>query len=144
ERPWAEKLFKGPLTYDFGSVPRGGKVVYQFPVTNIYAAPLQFTQVRSTCSCLTPTAKPGTLQPQESGFIEVSVDTMRFSGPKEFKIYVTTGPTYISSATLTVTCVVRTDVVLNPPGQLTFGVVPQGKKAIQTLDVEYAGALDWR
>src|SRR5262249_38265578 len=93
---WAEKLFKSPLTYDFGSVPKGEKVPYNFNVTNIYAVPLEFTYVKSSCGCLTPTAKPRVLKPQESGVIECVVDTMKFSGFKEFTIQVTVGPDFIS------------------------------------------------
>jgi len=45
---------------------------------------------------------------------------------------------------LEVTANSRADVVLNP-GQVSLGVVAQGQKSSpQVIDVEYAGALDWR
>src|SRR5207237_931355 len=50
---------------------------------------------------------------------------------------------FVSTAKLTVNVVSRQDVVFNP-GQINFGVVPQGKTPSQTVDVEYAGTLDWR
>src|SRR5207245_8268836 len=45
---------------------------------------------------------------------------------------------------LRVSATSRTDVVVNP-GQISFGVVPRGQAtAAQSIDVEYAGVLDWR
>ena len=38
---------------------------------------------------------------------------------------------------------VGTVIVFNP-GQVNFGVVPRGQSPTQSVDVEYAGALDWR
>src|SRR5262249_1321891 len=59
-------------------------------------------------------------------------------------IYFSVGPQYISTATLQVSANSRADIVFNP-GQITFGVVPQGKPTQpRSLDVEYAGRLDWK
>jgi hypothetical protein len=91
------------------------------------------------------TATPSTnvLQPRESGYLDVTMDAHRFTGPKTVTIYVTLGPQYISTAALTLSANSRVDVVFNP-GQINLGVVPKGQKATQTIDVEYAGVLDWR
>ena len=123
--------------------PTALAVKYSFPVKNIYAVPLTFIQVRSGCGCLTPVANPSTLQPQQTGTIDITIDTTRFKGPKLFNVFVTVGPEFVSTATLTINAVSRQDVVFNP-GQLNFGVVPQGFNPTQTVDVEYAGLLDWR
>ena len=44
---WAEKMFvkdNAPhLTHDFGNVPRGTLLYHAFPVTNIYAVPLEIS-----------------------------------------------------------------------------------------------------
>jgi hypothetical protein len=50
---------------------------------------------------------------------------------------------YFSTAELKVSTFSRPDVVFNP-GQVDFGVVSHGQLARQVLDVEYAGALNWR
>ncbi len=47
QQPWAEKLFGGVTSHDFGNVPHGAQVKYSFKVKNIYAVPLEFTDVRS-------------------------------------------------------------------------------------------------
>lgn len=141
---WADKLFaKAGPTHNFGNVPRGAVLSHRFPMTNIYAVPLQITGTRVSCGCVTVTPSATTLQPKESGYIDVVMDARRFTGDKTVSIYVTVGPQYTSTATLQVTANSRTDIVLNP-GQVTFGIVAMGQTPTQTIDVEYAGVLDWR
>src|SRR5262249_9132637 len=73
-----------------------------------------------------------------------TLDTKRFSGPKKVTISVTVGPEYVSTADLQLSFNSRADVVFNP-GQVSFGVVARGKGSDkQEIDVEYAGALDWK
>jgi hypothetical protein len=140
---WADKLFKGASSHDFGTVPRGAQLYHQFQMTNIWAVPLQIESVRTSCGCVTATASQQILQPRESAFLDIKMDAHRFTGPKTVTIYVTVGPQFTSTATLRVSANSRTDVVFNP-GQISFGVVGQGQAAVQTIDVEYAGVLDWR
>jgi uncharacterized protein DUF1573 len=141
---WADKLFaKAGTTHNFGNVPRGAVLSYRFPLTNIYAVPLEITGTRVSCGCVTVTPSASKLQPKESGYIDIVMDARRFTGAKTVSIYVTVGPQYTSTATLQVSANSRTDVVFNP-GQVNFGVVAGGQTPAQTIDVEYAGTLDWR
>jgi hypothetical protein len=144
EGPWANKLFPdGVLTHDFGSVPRGSLLYHRFEVQNVYEVPLELN-VRVGCHCVTAVANPRVLQKLEKGTIDITMDAHRFTGHKSVNVYVTTGPQFISTATLQVTANSRTDVVLNP-GQITFGVVGHGQQSPnEVIDVEYAGVLDWR
>lgn len=140
---WANKLFKDQTSHDFGNVARGAQLHHRFAVTNPYAVPLEFTNVRVSCGCLTATPNVKVLQPRESGWIDIFMDARRFNGPKTVNIFVTVGPTFISTAELKVLAVSRADIVFNP-GQVSFGTVAAGQTPSQTLDVEYAGALDWK
>jgi hypothetical protein len=143
---WADKIFLaggGKTAHDFGTVARGTQLVHTFTITNIYSVPLEITNVRTSCGCLTATPSSKLLKPQEKAQLHIAMDARRFSGPKTVNVYVTVGPEYVSTATLRVSANARTDVVLNP-GQINFGVVRQGQGPTQVLDVEYAGAFDWR
>jgi hypothetical protein len=140
---WAEKMFKDGTTHDFGSVPRGTVLYHRFKISNIYAVPLEIS-ARVGCHCVTATPSTRVLQPREEGYVDVTMDTRKFPGPRKVDIHFTVGPEYISTAILNVSAVSRTDIVLNP-GQISFGIVVRGQKpAPQTIDVEYAGVLDWR
>src|SRR5262245_3608358 len=144
---WANKLFMKPhgegTFYDFGSVPRGGVLTHRFPLKNIYAVPLEIVGTRISCGCVSITSTPQVLKSRETSFIEITMDARRFTGPKTVNVFITIGPQFTSTATLTVSANSRADVVLNP-GQISFGVVERGDKSTRTIDVEYAGRLDWR
>jgi len=103
---WANKVFeaKGSTSHDFGKVPRGTQVTHRFLLKNIYAVPIDITDTRVSCGCVTVTASGKTLQPNEEGHINVVLDTRRFSGPKAITIYVgVRGKGYSSTARLQVT-----------------------------------------
>ena len=142
---WAEKMFKGGLKHDFGTVPHGAQLKHSFTITNIYNARMQITLVKSGCSCVTATTPKtgGWLAPLESTTIDVVMNARLFSGPKTVGIRVHVGPEYISSAELKVSSNSRADVVFNP-GEVNFGSVTRGQTPTQTIDVEYAGKLNWQ
>lgn len=147
---WLKKAFLangGSDRNDFGNQPRGTQLYHRFPMTNIWAVPLEILPdkagLRTSCGCVTVTPTKYTLQPREQGYLEVIMDTRKFIGPKTVTIFVTVGPEFTSTATIQVSANSRTDVVFNP-GQVEFGVVPAGQSPTQTIEVEYAGVLDWR
>jgi len=142
QESWAEKMFKWGTTRDFGTVPRGAQLVHQFKMENIYAEPLEIT-TRVSCGCVTATPSVKVLQPQQTGTIDILMDARKFQGQKTVVVEVTVGPKYVSTARLTVSGNSRVDVVLNP-GQINFNLIAAGQSPpAQSLDVEYAGALDW-
>lgn len=140
---WANKLFKDGTSHDFGTVAYGAQLFHRFRMTNIYAVPLEITDIRSTCGCVTATPGKKVLQPKEETYVEVSMDARRFKGPKTVSVHLTVGPKYISTAELRLTATSRADIVFNP-GQVNFGVVAAGATPSQTIDIEYAGLADWK
>ncbi len=140
---WANKLFPEGTTHNFGNVPRGAVLPYKFKMTNIYAVPLQIINTRASCGCVTIKPSADVIQPKESATIEISMDARRFTGPKTVDIFITVGPQFTSTATLHVSANSRADVVFNP-GAANFGVVASGQSPTLLIDIEYAGALDWK
>ncbi len=142
-KDWANKLFE-VHDHDFGDVAKGAQLKFAFKITNIYKVPLQISDIRVTCGCLTwtPIAKP--IEPNESVYLHTNMDASKFSGHKEIKMYVTVGPQYVSTATLRLVAHARTDVVFNP-GFFDFGVVGRGQGASKSIDADYAGyTKDWQ
>src|SRR5262249_48411744 len=97
--PWAEKLFKGATSHDFGTVPRGSQLSYRFTLTNIYAVDLQLVNIRSSCGCVTVNPSTRLLKSKQTAYLEILMDTRKFTGAKTISIYVTVGPDYTSTAT---------------------------------------------
>jgi hypothetical protein len=147
---WGNKLFNpdpnaGPTAHDFGGVPRGAQLYHRFAMKNIWTVPIELMNVRVSCGCVTATPSKTKLQPRETGYLDVTMDTRRINppGPKTVTVHVLIGPEFTSTATLQVSCNCRADVVFNP-GQINFGVVPASQTPTQNIDVEYAGSLDWK
>jgi hypothetical protein len=149
EGSWADSMFPEGTKHDFGTVPLGTQLLHRYKIKNKFGVPLNIA-TRVGCNCLSASATNDkeqvitVLQPKEVGYIDVMMDAKRFQGPRSVKVYVdVTQGQYFSTATLHVSAISRVDVVLNP-GSVNFGVVARGQKAVQTLDVEYAGALNWQ
>jgi hypothetical protein len=142
---WAEKMFGPPanLDHDFGTVPRGAQLRHDFVMTNIYAVPIEITDLRPSMGPLSARTSKHLLQPNEKAIISVQMDARRFNGPRSVKIYVNVGPTYISTVRLTVTAFSLPDVVCSP-GEVAFGSMAPGQTPSATVDVEYAGPLAWQ
>jgi hypothetical protein len=140
---WADKLFGGVTTHDFGVVPRGAQLKHSFKMTNIYKVPLEITDLRASCSCVTATANVRVLQPNESTYLNIVMDGRRFNGAKTVKVHLTVGPEYVSTATLTISANARQDVVFTP-NEIDFGNVARGQAPSKSIDVEYVGSLDWQ
>jgi len=142
---WADKMFKGNTSFDFGTVARGAQMTHSFPLTNIYAVPLEITDIRGSCSCLSFTSSKKKLEPSEVGTIDINIDGRKLTDPKvySYTIYVTVGPQYVSTATLSLKVRPRLDVVFNP-GDINFGTVPRGEGGVRSLDIDYAGTFDWQ
>jgi hypothetical protein len=140
---WAEKMFPDGIANDFGVVPHGAQLFHQFKIKNIYAVRMEITSIVPGCGCVTATASKRVLEANEEATLDVSMDARRFTGAKSVIVRVTVGPEFTSSADVKVTASSRADVVFNP-GDVEFGAVDHGQAASQTVDVEYAGPLDWR
>jgi hypothetical protein len=142
---WAEKMFKEgkELSHDFGNVPRGAQLYHRFTMTNIYAVQMEITGIDVSCGCTTATASKRVLAPRESATLDVSMDARRFTGAKTVTIKVSVGPEFVSTAELKVMANSRSDLVFNP-GDVSFGTVTHGQEAEQTIEVDYAGTLDWK
>ena len=140
---WANKLF-AETTHDFGVQPRGSQLKYSFKMTNIYREPLEITDINVSCICTRAEASVKVLQPNESATLNVFMDARKFSGAKTVRVYVTVGPRYVSTATITVSANARGDVAFSP-GELDFGNLQRGQTPTKTIDVEYTGNIaDWR
>lgn len=141
---WADKLFGSETTHDFGVVARGAQLKYSFKITNIYKVPLDIAEVRVSCNCVKAEASTKTIQPNETATLDINMDGTKFSGSKTVRVYVTVGPKFISTATLTVSANARGDVAFSPK-EIDFGNYQRGNPATRSIDIEYTGGMsDWR
>jgi len=150
--PWANKFFSGKtevpppvILHDFGTVPKGTVKVYRFEMANIYAVPMQIREPQPSCGCVSVLKYTAKLNPRETGFVEIEMNTKVFDGYKSVKIPVMfigrdpkTEEQFFSSAQLEVRARSQADVAIDP-GSFEFGQIPAGQKASSSLTVTYSG-----
>ncbi len=139
---WAQKMF-AESSYDFGKVARGADVSHRFKVTNLYKETVHISNVRTTCGCSIPKQpESATLKSLETTYIEVSINTRKFTHLKESNLVITFDRPFYAEVRIPLKTYIRTDVVLTPGGA-NFGAVDLGKGGKTTVEVAYAGRSTW-
>jgi hypothetical protein len=82
------QVFISPSEFDCGRVFAGSKVPYQFIVENRGDGDLEITDVRSDCSCSTPTIGERLIRPRQSTTLEGYVDAGPVTGRRAVHVTV--------------------------------------------------------
>lgn len=80
--------FKKGDTHDFGTIPEGPQVEYEFEFTNTGKEPLIVQQANADCGCTTPTWPKAPILPGQTGKIRVAYTTQGHVGPFNKNIYI--------------------------------------------------------
>jgi len=67
--------------FDWGTVLQGEPVRHSYKITNRGGAPLIITRVAASCGCTTAGKPEKPIEPGQSDFVVLEIDTKRFSGP---------------------------------------------------------------
>lgn len=141
ELSWAEKMFE-EHKHDFGTVARGAEARYRFKFTNIYEETVHISHVKTTCGCTGATPSKDTVPSGETAYIEVAMDTNKFSNEKNSNAIVIFDKPFYKEVRLPIRAFIRTDVVVTP-GWANFGSVDQGEARSMDLQIHYTGRNDW-
>ena len=141
ELTWAQKMFD-QRTIDFGVVARGSDAIARVKITNLYKQPVHITDVRTTCGCSAGKPTKTSLESLEEGFIEVTMDTRKFTRRKDSNVIITFDAPLHAEVRIPITAYIRTDVVFDP-GSVAFGAVELGQEATRKIRLQYAGRDDW-
>ena len=139
---WANDMFK-VKEHDFGSVARGAKTIFKFPVKNPYMEDVHISSVTSSCGCTSPSIEKNTLKTYETGSIIAQINTNAFLGSKGATLTVNIDKPYPATVLLHVKSYIRSDVVFTP-GSVSLGDVDQGESINRKVQVSYAGRGDWK
>ncbi|MEX0703999.1 MAG: DUF1573 domain-containing protein [Planctomycetales bacterium] len=138
---WAQKMF-AEQSIDFGTIARGADARYRLKLTNLYKQSVHIANVRTSCGCAAANPSKSTLDSREVAYVEVTMDTERFSHRKDSNLIVTFDAPLFQEVTIPITAYIRTDVVLTP-GAANFGSVDLGSATRRKIEVAYAGRDDW-
>ncbi len=149
---WAEKMFEKTII-DFGEVAQGSDVRTRIPVTSTFKEPLRIIDARTSCGCTSakvvlPTRTDANtprdvLLTHETAYIEVELNTVRYSGIKEPVVTVVFGAPFQAEVRIKVKANIRTDVVLTP-GRAAFDSLGLGAGGERKVSLSYAGRPDWK
>jgi len=149
ELTWGQKMF-AKQNIDFGVVARGADVSYRLPIENLYEETITISDLRTGCSCITATAAKNQLESGEKSYIEVKLDTVRFSRERKTQVIVSLSMEApagkqgaFQQVTIPVNGYIRTDVVLTPGGA-EFGSVAEDEGPDRQIQLAYAGRNDWK
>jgi hypothetical protein len=131
------------LEHDFGVVARGTDAKYRLKITNSNPQAVHIADVTTTCGCTAARPAKETLAPQESTFVEITMNTVKFEGHKPSSVTVVFDRPAHAQVRLPIHAYIRRDVVMTPGGA-RFGSIARGSAAEQTIDVAYAGRGDWK
>jgi hypothetical protein len=139
---WADGLF-AELSKDFGTVPRGPLLSHPFYVKNNTTGPIHIAGIRVSCGCVTATAMTSTIMPGEETAIVAQMNTTRFEGVKNVRIYVTFDQPRYEEVQLWVQANSRDDVNVTPEA-VNFGQIKRGATPSATVNVTFLGNGQWQ
>ncbi len=144
------KVSTQQMEYDFGQVPRGEHVKYNFIVTNVGGDILKINDVRASCGCTAAKPEKDNLAPGESTNIKVDFNSTGRSGKQTKIITVQTNdpdkPEIKFTLTGSVTDPTTTGNLENNPvlffseTQHDFGTVKEGQVVDYTFNFVNKGA----
>jgi len=141
---WAENLFT-EKSHDFGQVPSGADVRHRIAVKNVYQETIQITNVTTTCGCTAAQPSQRELKSNETAYIEVVMNTVKFRREKNSNVDVTVtfdGRNY-KTVRIPIKAYIRPDVVFEP-GRADLGSLEVGSGGERRIHIAYAGSDDWK
>jgi len=138
---WAEDMFE-VKEVDMGSVARGADVRYRLAFKNGNKEALNITGVQTGCACITAKLSTENLQSLETGYVDIVLDTVKYTGLRQTSVTVNFGLPFPASVRIPVKAMIRTDVVLTP-GLLEFGSLAKGAVSERRVQIAYAGRNEW-
>jgi hypothetical protein len=143
ELSWAEKMFS-QLKLEMGTVAKGAEVSQTLTIRNLYKETITISGIGTTCGCFKAVIDNKTLKTNEVATVQVSMDTLRFSGKREANLDVTTtfDNVHYKSVRSPLLGFIRTDVEI-VPGRVNFGAIEQGRTAQKTVTVKLSGRPGW-
>lgn len=141
---WTRKMVT-ESSHDFGTVARGAKVEYRFPISNPFQETFHIAGVRSSCGCTEPTIAGAKteLKTYEKTEVVANFNTRSFTGNHQATLTVTFDKPWFFEIQFTVFGNIRSEVQVQPE-QVAIGTIEQGQEADRRVTVTHSGLSDWK
>ncbi len=138
---WASKMFK-TKEHDFGTVARGAKAEFDFPISNLYLKDVHIASAYSSCGCTSVEIVKSTLKTYEEGAIHARFNTPTFLGSRSATLTVVIDKPMAATVQLHIRGVIRSDVTFEP-SSVQLGDVEPGTPVERKVKVNYFGWSNW-
>ncbi len=142
QQPWAERMFDR-TTQDFGVVAKGSVAKARIKVTSLWRDDTHISDVRTTCGCSAAKPEKTTLKSNESTYIEITMNTHKFTHRKNSNVIVTFDKPKRAEVRIPITAYIQPDIVLEP-GSINFGAVDNSTNWKQKVKVSHASRPNWQ
>jgi hypothetical protein len=139
---WATKMFTS-TAHDFGTVARGAKTEFRFPIKNLYVEDVHIASVRSSCGCTSPEVTKRDLKTYETGYLVATFNTHAFTGYRSATVTVTFDRPFHAEVQLQVSGNIRGDITVQP-NFVNLGTVNQGQAVERAVTVTQSSRPDWK
>jgi hypothetical protein len=124
-----------PDVVNFGVVWQGQPVKHDVTLKNVGSAPLEITDVSSSCGCTVPTRPKSPLAPGESSTMTISYDSARRVGPANQTVTVITNEPERTKVAIRLTGEVKALYDLQPQEGLVFGQLYRSSAEVRTVTI---------
>ncbi len=138
---WARKMIE-TTKVDFGVIATGSEARKEVIIRNVYNQPVHISSVSTTCGCSAGTADTSTIEPGETGSVQVKMNTHKFRQKKDSNLIIRFDRPRFAEIRIPISAYIRSDVVFDP-GMIRLGNVDHGEGATANVEIRYAGRTDW-
>ena len=139
---WARKMFTS-TAHDFGTVARGAKTEFRFPIKNLYVEDVHIESVRSSCGCTSPEVTKRDLETYETSYLVATFNTHAFTGYRLATVTVTFDRPFRAEVQLQVSGNIRGDITVQP-NFVNLGTINQGQAIERAVTVTQNSRPDWK
>jgi hypothetical protein len=139
---WARKMFT-TTAHDFGTVARGAKTEFRFPIKNLYVEDVHIASVRSSCGCTSPEVTKRDIKTYDTSYLVATFNTHAFTGYRSATVTVTFDRPFRAEVQLQVSGNIRGDITVQP-NFVNLGTVNQGQAIERAVTVTQSTRPDWK
>lgn len=139
---WARKMF-ATTAHDFGTVARGAKTEFRFPIKNLYVEDVHIERVKSSCGCTSPEVTKRDIKTYDTAYLVATFNTHAFTGYRSATVTVTFDRPFRAEVQLQVSGNIRGDITVQP-NFVNLGTVNQGQAIERTVTVTQSTRPDWK
>ena len=124
----------GGTKFDFGEISKGSTATHTVVLRNDGTAPLTISKVTASCGCTGAMMSSSTLEPRQSGNLEITFDGSRFNGKVEKSVSFQTNDPMNANVQINFTATVS-EVLEITPKHIFFKDIPADSPASQEVTV---------